>query len=381
MIESSTLRVTSSFLALLLLATCRSTAAQEIDFNRDVRPILSDRCFRCHGPDRDAREADLRLDQREGLFSDRDGSLAVKPGSPDESDLYERISSEDPDTIMPPIETKKPLSKKEIETLRRWSEQGAKWSQHWAFVRPTKQKLPESGREWATNEIDRFVHDRIVKAGLAPSKRADALTLVRRLHLDLIGLPPTPEVADAWAQRLAPDGQFQIAVWEQLVDELLKSKEYGPRWARRWLDLARYADTNGYEKDRDRSIWPYRDYVIRAINEDMPFDRFAIEQLAGDMLPNATQRQRIATGFHRNTMLNEEGGIDPLEFRFHAMTDRVSTTGTTWLGLTLGCVQCHDFATRILSADGVSQQRGRALLGDTNRRAKAATEEQPCTRC
>ncbi len=338
---SRNLRTPLFFASLLLLSLLHPAWAQKVDFNRDVRPVLSDRCFRCHGPDSDAREAELRLDEREGLFSDRDGFVVVKPGSPDKSDLWERITSDDPDIVMPPPDANKPLTKSTIEMLRRWIEQGAPWNEHWAFVKPKKTPPPQVGQGWATNEIDRFVYARMSKAGLKPSGLADPVTLVRRLHLDLVGLPPTPEVADRWSSRLNRNGRFQAVAWEQLVDQLLKSPEYGPRWARRWLDLARYADTNGYEKDRDRSIWPYRDYVIRAINEDIPFDQFTVEQIAGDMLPDATRRQRVATGFHRNTMLNEEGGIDPLEFRFHAMTDRVATTGTAWLGLTLTCVQCH----------------------------------------
>ena len=201
---------------------------------------------------------------------------------------------------------------------------------------PRQAPLPAvKQKDWPRNPIDHFILARLEAEGLKPSPPADRAALVRRLYLDLIGFPPTPEEADAFVNDTAPDA------YEKLVDRLLASPHYGERWARRWLDLARYADTNGYEKDRPRSIWPYRDWVIAALNADMPFDQFTVEQLAGDMLPGATLEQRIATGFHRNTMLNEEGGIDPLEFRFHAMTDRVATTGTTWLGLTIGCAQCH----------------------------------------
>ncbi|MGZ0171416.1 MAG: DUF1549 and DUF1553 domain-containing protein, partial [Planctomycetales bacterium] len=227
--------------------------------------------------------------------------------------------------------------------LQRWIDSGAKYEQHWSFIRPTLPATPQvADANWASNEIDRFILARLEAAGLKPSQAADARTVIRRVYLDLIGLPPDPEEANEWLARLTDSqGRLNIAAYAELIDHLLGLPQYGERWARRWLDLARYADTNGYEKDRDRTMWPYRDWVIRALNADMPFDQFTIEQVAGDMLPGATVDQKIATGFHRNTMLNEEGGIDPLEFRFYAMTDRVATTGTTWLGLTTGCCQCH----------------------------------------
>ena len=295
-------------LSILLSSVGQSLAAEApLSFNSDVRPILSNNCFRCHGPDEEERKAKLRLDV---------------PGEAELDEVLARIISDDPEEIMPPPESNKSLTPAQIETLQRWIAEGANYEQHWAFVAPEKPAIP-AGAE----PIDHL--------NPATSAPADKLSLVRRVYLDLIGLPPTPEEADAFAA----DGRR--GAYERLVDRLLASPHYGERWARRWLDLARYADTNGYEKDRDRSIWPYRDWVIRALNADMPFDQFTIEQLAGDMLPGATQDQLIATGFHRNTMLNEEGGIDPLEFRFHAMTDRVATTGTTWLGLTTGCAQCH----------------------------------------
>ena len=316
--------------------------AKSVDFTRDVRPILSNACFHCHGPDEDTREAELRLDQRDGLFEDRDGYVLVKPGDHSESELIRRILSDDPDDRMPPADSTKTLTEQQKRILVRWVQQGAEWKEHWSFVPLRQPALPVVSRpEWCRNEIDRFTLAQMDSVGLTPSDEAAPYTLIRRLYLDLIGLPPTPEEADAWAEKIwRPDGADEAA-YQALVDYLLHSLHYGERAARRWLDLARYADTNGYEKDRERSIWPYRDWVINAINDGMPFDRFTIEQLAGDMLPDATRQQRVATGFHRNTMLNEEGGIDPLEFRFHAMTDRVATTGTTWLGLTLSCCQCH----------------------------------------
>jgi hypothetical protein len=314
-----------------------ASGAEVPDFTRDVRPILSEHCFKCHGPDDAARQADLRLDLREAALKKSDsGTAPIVPGKPDASELMRRISSHDADAIMPPPSANKPLSDAKRQILRNWITAGAPYKPHWAFV-PPRQSQPPAVRQtdWPHNPIDRFVLARLESAGLKPAAEADRYTLIRRLSLDLIGLPPTIEEADAFAN------DRSSGAYERLVDQLLASPHYGERWGRRWLDLARYADTNGYEKDRVRSIWPYRDWVIRAINNGMPFDQFSIEQLAGDMLPQAAASDRIATGFHRNTMLNEEGGIDPLEFRFYAMVDRVGTTGVVWLGLTVGCAQCH----------------------------------------
>ena len=308
----------------------------KIDFNRDVRPILSENCFKCHGFDKKHREGHRRLDTREGALAEKDGVHAIVPGKLGESDLSARIHSTDKDDQMPPPKSGKQVPPHQIAVLDKWIEQGAEYDLHWAFKKPQQAPLPEvKQQDWPRNAIDRFVLARLESAELAPSPEADKYTLCRRLYLDLIGLPPTPEEADAFAHDSSPEA------YEKLVDHLLASPHYGERWARRWLDLARYADTNGYEKDRPRSIWPYRDWVIKALNDGLPFDEFTIEQIAGDLLPNATQEQRVATGFNRNTMLNEEGGIDPLEFRYLAMVDRVSTAGTTWLGLTVGCAQCH----------------------------------------
>jgi hypothetical protein len=311
--------------------------AQEVDFNRDVRPILSRHCFKCHGPDDTVRKAGLRLDLESGATGvAKSGEHAIVPGRPNQSELIRRIFAMDEDERMPPASTKNPLTAAQKDSLRRWIAAGAKYQQHWAFVPPVQAPLPKVRQtDWPRNPIDYFVLARLEAAGLGPSAPANRYTLVRRVYLDLMGLPPTPAEADSFVSDSSPDA------YEKLVDRLLASPSYGERLARRWLDLARYADTNGYEKDRVRSMWPYRDWVIQALNRDLPFDQFTIEQLAGDMLPNATLDQRIATGFHRNTMINEEGGIDPQEFRFHAMTDRVGVTGTVWLGLTLGCAQCH----------------------------------------
>ena len=299
------------------------------EYDRDIRPILARNCFACHGPDEASREADLRLDQS--------AVQAVDPESPLDSELILRIRSEDQEVLMPPAESGKKLTANEKQLIESWVLQGASYQRHWAFVPPTQREVPV-GSAWAKNEIDHFVEQRIRAANITASAEAHPQILIRRLTLDLTGLLPSIEDVDAFAleYRHAPDETYQ-----RWVKKLMDSNRYGERWARPWLDLARYSDTNGYEKDRPRSIWPYRDWVINALNEDKPFDDFSIEQLAGDMLPEASESQRIATGFHRNTMLNEEGGIDPLEYRYYAMVDRVATTGTVWMGLTIGCAQCH----------------------------------------
>jgi hypothetical protein len=326
-------------LGLLALLTGPPGAAhpQAVDFNRDVRPVLSRHCFKCHGPDDKVRKGKLRLDGREAaLAGGRSKRPAIVPGKPDESELVRRICADEDGEVMPPPATKNPLSEEQKRALKRWISDGAEYTPHWAFVPPRQKPLPRVKQaDWPRNAIDFFVLARLEAAGLRPSPPADRYTLVRRVFLDLIGLPPTPAEADAFVNDPSPDA------YEKLVDRLLASPHYGERWARRWLDLARYADTNGYEKDRVRSIWPYRDWVINALNADLPFDRFTVEQIAGDLLPGATTAQKVATGFHRNTMLNEEGGIDPLEFRYYATVDRVNTTATAWLGLTMGCCQCH----------------------------------------
>lgn len=330
------MRFALSLLIAALLAA-HALAAEPVDFTRHIRPIFSAHCFKCHGPDDGTREAGLRLDSAAEATKKLDsGNIAVVPGKPNESELVRRILSTDADEQMPPASANKPLSAEQKKLLETWIEQGAIYAPHWAFVAPKKPALPAiKQKDWPQNDIDYFILAKLETAGLKPSPPADKFTLVRRAYLDLIGLPPTPAEADAFVNDNSPQA------YEKLIDRLLQSPHYGERWARRWLDLARYADTNGYEKDRPRSIWPYREWVIDALNADMPFDQFTIEQLAGDMLPNATPTQKIATGFHRNTMLNEEGGIDPQEFRFYSTVDRTNTTATVWLGLTLGCAQCH----------------------------------------
>ena len=332
-------------IALALLPGLPATSAARADeaappvvYSRDVRPILSKFCFKCHGPDEETLKGGLRLDVRDQAVKPADsGAAAIVPGKPDESELIARVRSDAPAEQMPPPDSKLVLSAKDKEILTRWIAGGADYQPHWSFV-PPKAVTPPAVKNEARvgNPIDRFILRRLEAEGLSPNPPAAKETLLRRVSLDLIGLPPTLEEVDAFLADQSPEA------YERAVDRLLASPHYGERWARRWLDLARYADTNGYEKDKPRTIWPYRDWVINALNRDLPFDQFTIEQLAGDMLPGATADQIVATGFHRNTMLNEEGGIDPLEFRFHAMVDRVATTSTVWMGLTFTCSQCHN---------------------------------------
>jgi len=338
----TTCRSLVSAVALLAVVAAGGLARGEgPDFGREVRPILANRCFKCHGPDDGTRAGGLRLDRRDDALAEADsGNRAIVPGHTDDSELVARIHSSDADVVMPPPDTKAVLTADEKRILSEWIAAGAPYAEHWAFQKPVRPTVPKvvdaAGAAAPVNPIDFFVRDRLAREGLQPGVEADRATLCRRVHLDLTGLPPTPAEVDAFVADRSPEA------YEKLVDRLLASPRYGERWARRWLDLARYADTNGYEKDRERRIWPYRDWVIRALNDDMPFDAFTRRQIAGDLLPAATTDDIVATGFHRNTMINEEGGIDPLEFRYLAMVDRVSTTGVTWLGLTTGCAQCHN---------------------------------------
>jgi hypothetical protein len=302
------------------------------DFRYEVRPILAKNCFACHGPDEKQRQAELRLDEREVAVD----AGAIVPGSPEDSELVRRITSTDPEERMPPAETGHTLSPAEIDTIKKWIASGAEFVPHWSYVAPQRPTLPKVSRaEWCRNGIDHFVLARLENAGLQPELEADRYRLIRRVSLDLTGVPPTVDEADDFARDNRPDA------YERVVDRLLASPAYGEHWARKWLDLARYADTNGYEKDAHRTIWPFRDWVINALNADMPFDEFTIEQLAGDMLPNPTREQIIATAFHRNTMQNDEGGTDDEEFRVAAVVDRINTTMQVWMATTIGCCQCH----------------------------------------
>ncbi|RYD36191.1 MAG: DUF1549 domain-containing protein, partial [Verrucomicrobiaceae bacterium] len=323
---------------LLLALTGTGTAAGPLRFNQDIRSILSNACFQCHGPDDKKREGGLRLDLREGATAVlKSGGAAIVPGDPGQSGLLERITSHDPDEIMPPPESKKPaLTEKETATLRQWIAEGAPYESHWAFM-PLSEAPPPSveNTEWVRNPIDRFILSRLEQESLSTSPEADRSTLLRRISLDLTGLLPTPEELSAFVADSAPDA------YDKAVDRLLASPHYGERWGRHWLDQARYADSNGYSIDGERVMWPYRDWVIHALNTDEPFDRFTMDQLAGDLLPNPTKAQLAATAFHRNTVINDEGGVDAGQVRVETTMDRAATTGAVWLGLTVACAQCH----------------------------------------
>lgn len=325
---------------LLCLAICCSSfpiVAQEIDFNRDIRPILSDKCVFCHGPDKDNRQADLRLDTQDGALADLGGYAAITPGDPDASALVERILSTDEFEQMPPPDSKRSLSKEEKQLLIDWIKQGAIYQQHWSLVKPERPSLPKvDDRGRLENPIDHFILKKLTEKGILPSAHAERETLIRRVTLDLTGLPPTLDEVDAF---LKDDSSH---AYEKVVDRLLKSPRYGEHMAATWLDVARYSDSNGYQQERTRTMWPWRDWVIRAFNKNMPFDQFTIEQLAGDLLENPTRDQLVATGFNRNHMLNGEGGRIAEESRVNYVIDRVNTTSTTWLGLTMACCQCHD---------------------------------------
>ena len=312
-------------------------AEPAIDFDRDIKPILSDNCYHCHGPDENSLEADLRMDQKESVFEERDDYWIVQPGEPDESELIARIETDDEDEQMPPAESGKELTAKQIELLRLWVAAGAPWKEHWSFVPPTRPQMTDTKHlEGARNEIDYFIAQRLAAVGLKPEQPADSRTLVRRLYLDLTGLPPTGEQVEAFLADNADNA------YEHLVDKLLASPQYGERMTVAWLDQARYADTNGFSIDGGRHMWLWRDWVIHAYNQNMPFDQFVIEQLAGDLLPEATTDQLVATGFNRNHMITHEGGTINEENLANYASDRVRTTAEVFLGLTMGCAQCHD---------------------------------------
>lgn len=332
-----------SSLALLALALALPSSANDVrsrvDFSRDIRPILSDKCFACHGFDEKQRKGGLRLDQAESALGPaKSGTRAVIPGQPSASGLIQRLVTTDADDRMPPPESGKTVTPAQVALLERWIREGAEFKEHWAFVPPVRPPVPAAGGAGAPtgNPIDAFVQARLAQENLSPGPEADRTTLVRRATLDLTGLPPTPEEVDAFLADRSPKA------YEQLVDRLLASPRYGERMAVDWFDAARYADTHGYHLDSGRDMTPWRDWVIRAFNENKPYDRFTIEQLAGDLLPDATREQRIASGFNRNHMINYEGGAIPDEYQYAYLVDRVNTTGTVWLGLAMSCAQCHD---------------------------------------
>ncbi|MBT5536237.1 DUF1553 domain-containing protein [Candidatus Poribacteria bacterium] len=322
--------------ALIAIAICARATEQRISFGRDVRPILSDKCYACHGPDEAQRQAGLRLDTKEGALTDPSGMPVIVPGKPDESEVVEHITAEDPDHRMPPPDANRQLTPEEIETLVEWIRQGAEWEDHWAYSAPERAEKPvTSDGAWA-NDIDRFVLSRLAVEGIEPAPEADRPTLIRRLTFDLTGLPPTPAEVDAFVADASPEA------YERVVDRLLGSPRYGERMATHWLDLVRYADTSGYHSDEEVSVWPYRDYVIRAFNGNMPYDRFTRENLAGDLLPNATRDQKVASAFNRLNQTTAEGGAQAKEYHAIYAADRVRATSTVWLGATMQCAQCHD---------------------------------------
>jgi mono/diheme cytochrome c family protein len=317
---------------LALLALASVGLSQDVSFNRDIRPILANNCFACHGPDASVRKAKLRLDTEEGALA-----RAIVRGKPDESELVRRITSTEPNEQMPPKKFGKKLTPKEIELLARWVKQGAPYAKHWSYIKPARTALPRvNDKNWPKNGIDYFILARLEREGLKPMPEAERYALVRRVSLDLIGLPPTVAEVDEAVNDKSADW------YEKLVNRLLKSPRYGEHWGHLWLDLARYADSAGYADDPPRTIWLFRDYVIKALNANKSFDQFTVEQIAGDLLPNPTEEQLIATAFHRNTLTNNEGGTSDEEFRNVAVVDRVNTTFAVWMGTTMACAQCHN---------------------------------------
>ena len=360
-------------IAIGLFAAAFARGDDAVSFNRDIRPILAEHCYQCHGPDAGKRKANLRLD--------REGAKVIVAGKSDESELVRRITSKDADERMPPPAAGRDLSQAQVETLKRWVATGAKWEKHWAFITPTRPDPPRVDDEsWARNPIDRFIQARLDRAGLKPSPEAERTTLMRRMSFDLTGLPPTPQEVNAFVRDTSPDAV------DRLVDRLLASPQYGERMAWRWLEAARYADTHGYQTDGPRNMYRWRDWVIEASTRNLPFDQFTIEQLAGDLLPNPTLDQRIATGFNRNHRGNSEGGIVPEEYAVEYVADRVETTTTVWLGLTFTCARCHDHKFdpfsqaefyRLFAFFNNVPEKGRAVkIGNSPPYIKAPTHEQ-----
>ncbi|MEZ6031474.1 MAG: PSD1 and planctomycete cytochrome C domain-containing protein [Planctomycetaceae bacterium] len=336
-------------------------AQQPLDFNRDIRPILSENCFYCHGQDSNKRQADLRLDQRDAAIN----AGAIAPNDTEASAIIQRIKADNPDELMPPVKSNRRLSVAQKALLERWIAEGATYQNHWAFETPVRPPEPQVNMQgWVRNPIDRFVLHKLEQEGLHPSPEADRATLIRRLSIDLVGLPPTPAEVDAFVQNTNPDA------YEALVDRLLASPHYGERMALSWLDAARYADSNGFQQDGDTWQWIWRDWVVKALNEDLPFDKFTIWQLAGDLLPDATVEQKIASAFNRNHLLNGEGGAIAEEQRWVGLFDRMETTSTTWLGLTMNCAQCHDH-----KYDPMTQRDYYSMLDAFNRVPESGTPQ------
>jgi hypothetical protein len=318
---------------LAVTAPCRAPAADPVRFNRDIRPVLSENCFLCHGPDKNRRKAKLRLDVRESAVEKK----AIVPGKPDECELVARIFATN-DDVMPPPDSKKKLTAAQKELLKRWIAEGAEYEPHWAYIPVQRPAVPDvpNLKSQVPSPIDAFVRSKLQAQRIQPSPPADRRTLLRRLSLDLIGLPPTPAEMTAFLADKSPDA------YEKQVDRLLKSPHYGERMAVPWLDAVRYADTVGYHGDQNQNIFPYRDYVINAFNSNKPFDVFTVEQLAGDLLPGAGDEQRVATGFNRLNMVTREGGAQPKEYLAKYAADRVRAVSAAWLGATMGCAECHD---------------------------------------
>ena len=367
---------------LILVSSLTAAGVSTVKFNRDIRPILSDNCYQCHGPDASKRKADLRLDMEAGALADLgDKHFPIVPGEPEKSEVIRRISVADEDDLMPPVDSGFSLTATQITLIRQWIDEGATWEKHWSFEPVVRPELPDvSNPSWCRNEIDRFVLNRLDAEGLRPSPEADRTTLIRRLSLDLTGLPPTPVEVDAFLEDASPDA------YKRLVDRLLNSPRYGETMALQWLDAARYADTDGYQNDGPRSMWRWRDWVIKAYNNNIPFDQFTIEQLAGDLLTEPSLDQLIATGFNRNHRYNSESGLVLEEFLLENAVDRVNTTSTVWMGLTMGCARCHEhkfdpFSTKeyyqLISFFDNVPESGRAVkFGNSEPWVTAPTDQQ-----
>nr|MBX2820873.1 DUF1549 domain-containing protein [Rhodothermaceae bacterium] len=341
------------------IVSAEAQLPDEIDYNYHVKPILSDRCFACHGPDENAREAGLRLDI-EGFATEElpesEGLYAIVPGNLRKSQVFHRIVAEDTEEVMPPPESNLMLTAEEKAILLKWIEQGAEYKEHWAFITPQKVSIkPDRKDDWSRNEVDPFIRKELLQAGLNPSEEASKETLIRRVTFDITGLPPTIEEIDAFLSDDSPDA------YEKVVDRLLNTGAYGERMAAEWMDVARYADSHGYQDDGMRNMWPWRDWVIDSFNDNLPFDEFITWQIAGDMLPEPTREQILATGFNRNHMQSQEGGIVPEEYRVEYVADRTNTLGTAFMGLTLQCARCHDH-----KYDPISQKEYYQLFGFFN---------------